>query len=99
MHERCATVFDLPFFSSFLTPLQSNVVAGISLYAGRPFIVGDHVKLLSQTGSVVASGVVQAIAISRTILRADDGAQIIINNADIAKMIVRNESSAGAMMP
>jgi hypothetical protein len=62
--------------------LLANVAAGVSLYAGRPFIVGDHIQLLSLGGGVVAKGTVQAIALSRTMLRDEEGALIYVNNAD-----------------
>ena len=81
--------------------ILSNLVSGISLYTSPAFRVGDQIQLVTVNGATVTSGVVQVISPTRTILRdSSDGALVYLNNADVAKMVVRNESkTVMAMSP
>lgn len=45
-----------------------NVAAGVTLYATRPFSLGDHVVLWNVGGMVVAEGVVAALHPTRTVI-------------------------------
>ena len=71
----------------------SNLIAGISLFTSSSFIIGDRITVLtSGAGVVVCSGTVSAFTTTRTILRDEDGSTVYINNSDMAKMIIKNES-------
>lgn len=74
--------------------ILANIMAGLSLYASSAFNVGDKIKLISSGGGVVVEGVVTLVAPARTVIRADDGALLYINNSDVASMIINNESQA-----
>lgn len=78
--------------------ILSNLVSGVALFTSPAFAVGDRVGLVTTGGAPVAEGRVQVITPTRTILRAENGALIYINNADLAKMIVKNESQAVAVV-
>ena len=52
--------------------VASNVVSALSLFASRPFVVGDRVQLLSG-GAVVVEGLVEQIEPMRTVLRDAEG--------------------------
>ena len=75
----------------------SNIVSGLALYASAALAQGDRVTLLSPAGGVVVHGVVQALTPARTVIRADDGAMIYVNNADVTKMLIKNDSQAAAL--
>ena len=79
--------------------ILSNVVSGIALYTSPAFIVGDKVTLITTNGAIVVQGVVRIIAPTRTIIRANDGSMVYINNADLGKMLVKNESQTVALVP
>lgn len=56
----------------------------IMQYTTRPFIAGDHVKLLLlSNGNLFAEGVVVAVYPLRTIIRDDEGIPVYINNSSI----------------
>lgn len=63
-----------------------NLFGGVSIFADRPFRVGDFI--IYQGGR----GVVEAIGTRSTRIRADDGMQITVPNADLAKMQVTNKT-------
>lgn len=77
----------------------SNTISGIALYASSSFKVGDHIELLTTSGSKVLHGTVQAIGPAQVVFRDEDGALIYINNSEAAKLIVRNLSQSVALLP
>lgn len=77
--------------------ILGNVAAGVSLFASRPFLVGDRVQLVSVNGAVVAEGVVQTVSLSRTVLFTEEGDTVYVNNGDVAKMLIKNKSEAGSL--
>ena len=70
----------------------SNVIAAVSFYTSPCFVPGDTIELLTQGGGLVVRGQVQVTTLARTIIRAEDGALVYISNADLAKMLVKNDS-------
>lgn len=63
----------------------SNLVAGISLVLYKPFRRGDRLQVLAPTAQEFATGVVEDISLGYTVLRTDEGQQIIIANATMAQ--------------
>ncbi|PSC72397.1 mechanosensitive ion channel [Micractinium conductrix] len=74
--------------------LAGNVVSALSLYTGRPFVVGDRVQLTSPGGGVV-EGEVVVIEPLRTILRDNSGAPVYLSNSDVTACVIRNISQSG----
>lgn len=70
-----------------LQDIARNFVAGLLLFARRPFQVGSAVKI----GGF--SGVVQEIATRDTMLRTWDGEQVIISNSSILENPITNYSA------
>jgi small conductance mechanosensitive channel len=68
----------------------SNIVAGILLALNQPIRIGDRVRIEG------ASGVVETIGWSSTVLRADDGRRLIFPNSVLAQRMVENESITDA---
>jgi small conductance mechanosensitive channel len=62
----------------------SNYGAGISIILGRPFVVGNTIRI----GDV--SGVVKEVKLAATILEDEDGIMITIPNKDIVGKIIHN---------
>ena len=52
--------------------VATNVVSALSLFASRPFVVGDRVQLM-KGGAVVVEGKVEHIEPMRTVLRDPEG--------------------------
>ncbi len=62
-----------------------NLVAGISLVLYKPFRRGERIQIQAPTASGHEMGVVEDISLGYTVLRADDGRQIIIANGTMAQ--------------
>lgn len=62
----------------------SNYGAGLSIVLGRPFVVGDTLTVLGQ------SGVVEEIRLAATWLRTEDGERVIIPNKEIVGQVLVN---------
>lgn len=80
-----AALSAMAFGASFAVqgPL-SNYGAGISIILGRPFVVGNTIRI----GDV--SGVVKEVKLAATILEDEDGITITIPNKDIVGKIIHN---------
>ncbi|KAL4442981.1 hypothetical protein ABPG77_008472 [Micractinium sp. CCAP 211/92] len=82
--------------------LLRNVAAGVTLYATRPFAVGDRVAFYTVgDGSLVCQGTVAALHPTRTVLAgepepeatAEEAGTFFVNNGDIVEsMVVHNRS-------
>jgi small-conductance mechanosensitive channel len=68
----------------------SNFVAGILVAFARPLRLGDAVAVAG------ASGTVQEIGLTYTVIRAHDGARYFVPNAKLASDTIRNATIAGA---
>lgn len=69
-----------------------NLFGGVSIFADRPFRVGDFIIFAG------GKGYVESIGPRSTRIRADDGMEIIVPNADLAKMQVTNKSRRDATL-
>ena len=69
-----------------LQDLLRNVVAGIYVLMEHPFHIGDRISVKEVTG------VVQSIELRTTILRTDDGLQVVVPNNTMLNEIVTNRS-------
>lgn len=76
--------------------LMMNAASAIALYSARPYVVGDEVHLLSGPTAAVM-GTVVAVEPMRTIIHADDGGLVYVQNADIEKYIVKNITQGKAL--
>lgn len=56
----------------------SDLVAGIKLFATRPFQVGDQVSIAGHNGEVLD------VALTYTSLLGEDGNEVIVRNSDVA---------------
>jgi small conductance mechanosensitive channel len=68
----------------------SNFVAGILVAFAQPLRLGDSVAVAG------ASGTVQQIGLTYTVIRAADGARYYVPNAKLASDTIRNATIAGA---
>jgi small-conductance mechanosensitive channel len=68
----------------------SNFVAGILVAFARPLRLGDNVAVAGATGTV------QQIGLTYTVIRAADGARYYVPNAKLASDTIRNATIAGA---
>lgn len=68
----------------------SNFVAGILVAFARPLRLGDNVAVAG------ASGAVEEIGLTYTVIRAHDGARYFVPNAKLASDTIRNATIAGA---
>lgn len=68
----------------------SNFIAGILIAFAQPLRLGDQVVVAG------ASGTVQQIGITYTVIRAVDGARYYVPNAKLASDTIRNATIAGA---
>jgi small-conductance mechanosensitive channel len=68
----------------------SNFVAGILVAFAQPLRLGDSVVVSG------ASGTVQEIGLTYTVIRAGDGARYYVPNAKLASDTIRNATIAGA---
>lgn len=62
-----------------------NVVAGISLVLYKPFRRGDRLQVEAPTESECEIGTVEDISLGYTVLRTDDGREIVIANGAMAQ--------------
>ena len=62
-----------------------NLVAGISLVLYKPFRQGDRVQVATPTKDDFDVGTVVTISLGFTVLRTDDGREIIIANGTMAQ--------------
>lgn len=62
-----------------------NLVAGISLVLYKPFRRGDRIQIAAPTKDEFEVGTVEDISLGYTVLRADDGREIIIANGTMAQ--------------
>ena len=69
-----------------LQDLLRNVVAGIYILMEQPFRIGDRITVKD------ATGVVQSIELRTTILRTDDGLQVVVPNNTVLNEVVTNRS-------
>lgn len=69
-----------------------NLFAGVSLFADRPFRVGDTIIYAG------GEGMVESIGPRSTRIRAPDGMQITVPNADLAKTQVTNKTCRDATL-
>lgn len=69
-----------------------NLFAGVSIFADRPFRVGDTIIYAGGEGTV------ESIGPRSTRIRALDGMQISVPNADLAKMQVTNKTCRDATL-
>jgi MscS family membrane protein len=69
-----------------------NLFGGVSIFADRPFRVGDFIIFPG------GQGYVESIGPRSTRIRAEDGMQITVPNADLAKMQVINKTSRDATL-
>jgi small-conductance mechanosensitive channel len=67
----------------------SNFVAGLFLAFTQPLRLGDRVEIGA------ASGVVEEIGLTYTLIRGDDGARFFVPNTKLASDTIRNETFAG----
>lgn len=65
-----------------------NLVAGISLVLYKPFRRGDRLQVAAPTQADFAVGTVEDITLGFTLLRTDDGRQIIIANGTMAQQTI-----------
>jgi len=68
----------------------SNFVAGILVAFAQPLRLGDNVAVAG------ASGTVQQIGLTYTVIRAADGARYYVPNTKLASDTIRNATIAGA---
>jgi small-conductance mechanosensitive channel len=66
----------------------SNLVAGVSITIYKPFRLGDTLQVASPTGTEV--GVVEAISLGYTTLRAGDARLIVLPNSVAASQVTIN---------
>lgn len=62
-----------------------NLVAGISLVLYKPFRRGDRIQIAAPTADQFEVGTVEDISLGYTVLRTDDGREIIIANGTMAQ--------------
>ncbi len=62
-----------------------NLVSGISLVLYKPFRRGDRLQMRAPTEDGFDIGVVEDITLGFTVLRTDDGRQIIVANGSMAQ--------------
>jgi small-conductance mechanosensitive channel len=73
-----------------------NLVSGISLVLYKPFRRGDRLQILAPTKNVFEVGVVEDITLGFTVLRTDDGRQIIVANGTMAQQTMIKLTTADA---
>jgi len=62
-----------------------NLVSGISLVLYKPFRRGDRLQVMAPTADQCETGVVEDMSLGFTMLKTDDGRQIIIANGALAQ--------------
>jgi small-conductance mechanosensitive channel len=66
-----------------------NLVSGVYLLLERPFKIGDQIALRTVAGKV------EGIDIRTTVLRTEDGVQVLVPNTIVFSEIVTNQSAYG----
>lgn len=69
-----------------LQDVLRNFVAGLYLLIERPFRIGDSVRVREMSGTV------QAVELRTTLLRTEQGTQVIVPNSVVFNEIMTNES-------
>jgi small-conductance mechanosensitive channel len=69
-------------------PTLSNFIAGLLIAFSQPLRLGDSVSVAG------ASGTVEEIGLTYTIIRADDGARYFVPNSKLASDTIRNATIA-----
>ncbi len=62
-----------------------NLIAGTSLVLYKPFGRGDRVQIVAPTKDGFEVGVVEDISLGYTVLRTDDGRELIVANGTMAQ--------------
>jgi len=65
-----------------------NLIAGISLVLYKPFRRGDRVQVAAPTMNGFEMGEIEDISLGYTVLRTDDGRQIVIANGTMAQQTI-----------
>lgn len=73
-----------------------NLVAGISLVLYKPFRQGDRLQVATPTQAGFDVGTVQTVSLGFTVLRTDDGREVIIANGTMAQQTMVKLGVAGA---
>ncbi len=68
--------------------LLKNVIAGVYILLEQPFRIGDRISVKE------ATGVVQGIELRTTVLRTDEGLQVVVPNSMVLNEIVTNRSAS-----
>ncbi len=77
----------------------SNLVSGISLVLYKPFRRGDRLQVIAPTPDQCETGTVEDISLGFTVLKTDDGRQIIVANATMAQQTMIKLLPAAAKAP
>jgi small-conductance mechanosensitive channel len=64
----------------------SNLIAGFALLLYRPFRIGDRIQLMTPRGVMTAT--IETLSLGYTLLRDDEGNQIIVPNSMMANIIL-----------
>lgn len=62
-----------------------NLISGISLVLYKPFRSGDRLQVMAPTKDECDVGTVETISLGFTVLRTDDGREIIVANGTMAQ--------------
>lgn len=74
-----------------------NLVAGISLVLYKPFRRGDRIQIGAPTSDDFEIGIVEDISLGYTMLRTDDGREIIVANGTMAQQtLIKLPPDAGS---
>lgn len=65
-----------------------NLIAGIGLVFHKPFRRGDRIQIAAPTASEFEVGMVEEISLGYTVLRTDDGRQVVIANGTMAQQTI-----------
>lgn len=76
-----------------------NLVAGISLVLYKPFRRGDRLQVAAPTTNDYEVGEVEDISLGYTVLRTDDGRQIVIANGTMAQQTMIRLSGQAETQP
>lgn len=76
-----------------------NLVSGISLVLYKPFRRGDRITVIAPTPDQCATGVVEGISLGFTVLRTDEGDEIIIANGTMAQQTMIKHAETGPGQP
>ncbi|MCU0492451.1 MAG: mechanosensitive ion channel family protein [Chloroflexaceae bacterium] len=69
-----------------LQDITKQFAAGVLLLVTRPFEVGDHIRIGANAGTVMD------VQLRATVLKTDDGDEVIIPNADVYTATITNTS-------